>query len=311
MSASSITPIWPDDEFVGTIGDADCFQMPTGQSYCIARTLAQTKPDITTSHRIELTEAILQQAGNQPLVITTHNIAMFNYRPSLRESANRVLNTIIEDLDGRPGTAKWDFKAGPPLFEKLRRFGLGHQRELLSVLNYLEAKGLIGKGQAQVQPYPIPVSVENLIKIEELGSAEPGISCFVAMWFAEEMNQIFDQAISPAIAENGFDPVRIDQKSHNNKIDDEIVAEIRRAHFVVADFTCGPGGARGGVYYEAGLAAGLGKPVIFTVRSTDLGQVHFDTRQFNHIVWEYVEDLRAALSNRIAATIAGAKRLGA
>ena len=42
-----------------------------------------------------------------------------------------------------------------------------------------------------------------------------------------------------------------------NKIDDEIVAEIRRSKFIIADFSHGSDGARGGVYFEAGFAHGL------------------------------------------------------
>ena len=90
-------------------------------------------------------------------------------------------------------------------------------------------------------------------------------------------------------------PVRIDQQEHNNKIDDEIIAEIRRSRFVVADFTQGEKGARGGVYYEAGFAQGLGIEVIFTCRKDvlDNNDIHFDTRQYNHIGWETPEELRA------------------
>jgi hypothetical protein len=51
---------------------------------------------------------------------------------------------------------------------------------------------------------------------------------------------------------------RVDQKHHHlNKVDDEIIAEIRRSRFLVADFTCEPGKVRGGVYFEAGFAMGL------------------------------------------------------
>lgn len=46
----------------------------------------------------------------------------------------------------------------------------------------------------------------------------------------------------------------IGSKEHSNKIDDEIIGEIRRSAFIVADFT----GHRGGVYFEAGFAMGLG-----------------------------------------------------
>ncbi len=58
-----------------------------------------------------------------------------------------------------------------------------------------------------------------------------------------------------------------------------------------------------GVYYEAGFAEGLGIPVIRTVRKDSLGELHFDTRQYNHIVYESQDELRVKLKNRIMATI--------
>ena len=89
--------------------------------------------------------------------------------------------------------------------------------------------------------------------------------------------------------------MRIDSKEHSNKIDDEIIAEIRRSRFVVADFTSEEDKPRGGVYYEAGFAMGLNIPVIWTCRADMIGNVHFDTRQFNHITWDDPEDLRVKL----------------
>ncbi len=123
------------------------------------------------------------------------------------------------------------------------------------------------------------------------------------MWFNDAMNTVFDNGIEPAIKEAGYDPVRIDRKEHNNKIDEEIIAEIRKARFVVADFTHGNDGARGGVYYEAGFAHGLGVPVIFSCRKDCLNKVHFDTRQYNHISWDSPDQLRIAIRNRILATV--------
>ena len=123
------------------------------------------------------------------------------------------------------------------------------------------------------------------------------------MWFDDSMRQAWQRGIAPAIRDAGYEPVRIDQQEHVNKIDDEIIAEIRRARFIVADFTQGDTGARGGVYYEAGFAHGLDIPVIFTCREDSLGKVHFDTRQYNHIVWTEPEELRQSLKNCIAAVI--------
>ena len=109
---------------------------------------------------------------------------------------------------------------------------------------------------------------------------------FVAMWFDESTDEVYSSGIEPGILDAGYKPLRIDRKEHNNKIDDEIIAEIRRSRFLVADFTEGIKGARGGVYYEAGFARGLGIPVFHTCRKDVVDRIHLDTRQFSHILWE-------------------------
>ena len=129
---------------------------------------------------------------------------------------------------------------------------------------------------------------------------------FVAMWFDPSMHDVWEGGFKIAIREAGYKPIRIDQREHVNKICDEIVAEIRKARFVVADFTHGGSGVRGGVYYEAGFAHGLDIPVIFTCRADMLNEIHFDTRQFNHITWEDPEELKKKLADRIAAVIGDA-----
>ena len=57
------------------------------------------------------------------------------------------------------------------------------------------------------------------------------------MWFDLSMDEAYQNGIQPAIEDAGYEAVRIDRKDHNNKIDDEIIAEIRRSRFLVADFT--------------------------------------------------------------------------
>jgi nucleoside 2-deoxyribosyltransferase len=123
---------------------------------------------------------------------------------------------------------------------------------------------------------------------------------FIAMWFDHSVDPAH-LAIEAGIRSAGYEPLRIDRKEHNNKIDDEIVAGIRRSKFLVADFT----GQRGGVYFEAGLAMGLGLPVVWLCRKDEVSQIHFDTRQYNCILWEpdKLADLSKALQNRIEATI--------
>lgn len=122
---------------------------------------------------------------------------------------------------------------------------------------------------------------------------------FVAMWFADAMTPIWKYSLKPGIEDAGYKALRVDSDEHNNKVCDKIIADIRESRFVVADFT----GQRNGVYFEAGFAMGLGLPVIWTVRKDEIDNVHFDTRQYNHIVWEDAADLRRRLAERIRATI--------
>lgn len=128
-----------------------------------------------------------------------------------------------------------------------------------------------------------------------------GKQAFVAMWFHKKMELLYNEAIEPAIKDAGYIAKRIDRAEHANKIDDEIIMEIRRSRFVVADFT----GQRGGVYYEAGFALGLGIPVIWTCQEGAQKELHFDTRQYNHLLWnpEALKPFREALHKRIGAII--------
>lgn len=123
---------------------------------------------------------------------------------------------------------------------------------------------------------------------------------FVAMRFSDEFSEFYN-AVGRGIRNAGFEPLRIDRKQHNNRIDDEIIATIKTSRFVVADFT----EHRGGIYFEAGYALGLGLPLIWIVRQDKLNDVHFDNRQYNFIVWNNAEldALTSALNNRIVATI--------
>ncbi|MET4455449.1 hypothetical protein [Bradyrhizobium sp. RT3b] len=147
-------------------------------------------------------------------------------------------------------------------------------------------------------------NAQGWLKIEELTRKLPSTTqAFVAMWFNPSVEAAYAQGIAPAIADAGYRAVRIDKKEHSNKIDDEIVAEIRRSKFLIADFTCEKEKVRGGVYFEAGFAMGLAIPVIWTVSQQSITDLHFDTRQYNHIAWDTPANLRIALRARIEAVI--------
>ena len=175
--------------------------------------------------------------------------------------------------------------------------------EVIQLERYLIERGWIYAPSGTQDTLTATVTVDGHIHIADRATTTDSSQAFVAMWFHESTSAAYVAAIEPAIRDAGYTPVRIDQKEHINKIEDEIIAEIRRSRFVVADFTQGDQGARGGVYYEAGFAHGLGLPVILTCREDAFDTLHFDTSHYNHIVWSTPEELRDRLRNRILAVI--------
>lgn len=152
------------------------------------------------------------------------------------------------------------------------------------------------------------LSLEGWKQARELRRVRgPGNQAFVAMWFAKEMDAAFDGGFDPALRATGHAPYRVDRDNHNNKIDDQIVAQIRRSKLVIVDAT----GARPNAYYEAGFAAGLGIPVIWCccdsprapglTSGTWIDNLPFDIRQHAFTFWSDSTDLREKLTARIRA----------
>lgn len=171
------------------------------------------------------------------------------------------------------------------------------------ILNGLLDQQLIEpRGDKQQPPYRLTTKGWSRVADVERGLASLEYQqAFVAMWFDSTMDQAWREGFVPGIETgSNIKAMRVDLREHNQKICDVIVAEIRKSSFLVADFT----GDRGGVYFEAGFAKGLGIPVIFSCQKGSwIDKLHFDTRQYNHIIWETPADLAVKLKNRIAATI--------
>lgn len=209
--------------------------------------------------------------------------------------------------------------------------------EVIAVLSLLFKEGFTSAPDPFNTHNDLSITAKGYQRLRELKRPNSGSSaCFVAMWFSEEMNNVFEQAIKPAIeflepreTTPLYRAVKIDNVEHINDINDEIIAQIRRSRFMVCDLT----GYRGGVYFEAGFAYGLGLEVIYTCRKDwtkeeilkdgsgkeinvlfdSTGKeiavkkegVHFDLAHRNRIEWEpdKLEEFRTKLENRIKAVI--------
>ena len=182
------------------------------------------------------------------------------------------------------------------------------EEELRYYVQSLIDRNLIQKMSQEIGPVPLSVAItaDGWDYLEQLERhIEDRTQAFVAMSFSEDLKSIWEGPIYRAIKKAGYKPYRVDAEPHSDRIDVKIISEIKNSRFVVADVT----EQKRGVYFEAGYAQGLGLPVIWCVRKDDLDNVHFDTRQYNHIVWETADDLETQLYDFICAIIGKGKEV--
>ena len=284
----------------------------TGGKYAVSEALVNGEiKRITDPQRARLTTWLVDQrvqGVEQPEITATVVEKVKAKRPlPVHERAERLLRFIADQIEtvGAVFDIRREHPAAYAWSESIRSDEISYFLEYLMKKNWLfsgDNVAIRGFGGRNL-PVVFEVSVEGYSNIAEQAYNADSSQAFVAMWFDDSMNEVFEKGIEPAVIDSGYTPLRIDRKEHINKIDDEIIAELRRSRFLVADFTHGEDGARGGVYYEAGFAHGLDLPVIFTCQKDSLDTLHFDTEHYSHIVWFDPLDLRENLKNRILAVI--------
>ena len=154
--------------------------------------------------------------------------------------------------------------------------------DLIKAAEWLEKEGFIKlrKHEQRISMKPQPSLLSAYAAPKSAGAKD---ECFVAMSFAkEEKLEALYRAMQLGAGRAGYRAVRVDRIEHINKIDDEIIARIREAKFVIADLT----GQNCGVYYEAGFADGLERKIIYTCEQHDINNVHFDINHNNILLWE-------------------------
>lgn len=187
--------------------------------------------------------------------------------------------------------------------------------ELFNILAELSEKGYVDDGLSTDSDPSASIRIKGIEFIKEKKNKSDRNKCFVAMWFNPSKDKIYDDVIKPICEEVGYKTIRVDKLQFNDDITDHIIAEIKESYFVIADLT----GFRGGVYYEAGFARGLGKEVILTckkdyeikIRYEKKGKLipergpHFDVSHLSTIFWkeDELDELKQNLKNRILATV--------
>lgn len=310
-------PIWGTEaEVIMAPGGTDAFDVDSpraGGRYRITGTAKATLGELSPEERLKLTSWLVEQhmLGIERPEISTQTLkeACKRARLPMMERIHRLIRLLarLQEESLNRGAGEKISTADRPNRELVIAYSESRQiGEVDDLLQDMQSKGwvecddkVLSGGYALCR-----VTMDGYLHLEKLRQ-EGGSSdqAFVAMWFHENMDSFYHHGIEPAVSEAGYRALRIDRAQFLDKIDDRIIAEIRRSRFLVADFTQGEDGARGGVYYEAGFAHGLGIPVIFTCRQDCIDQVHFDTRQYPHIRYANAEELKECLLARILATL--------
>jgi len=167
--------------------------------------------------------------------------------------------------------------------------------DLVTQEGFLEINPMHQAMNTDLPEFRLTAKAWTLLQPYEASQSRRG---FIAMHFDASLEDAH-QAIRQAITEAGYEPLRVDQQNFADKICDRVIADIRQAQFAVADLT----NNRPNVYYEAGFAQALGKPVFWTCRQGT--EIHFDVRQYPYIEWATPEDLRRKLADALRARLLG------
>lgn len=267
-------------------------------TYGITKAFRNTPP-VISANTLPYLSAATRQASERgaPLILGQGDVRKFaeSHKSSTVSSKIEKLLQAIARRCKQPGSGcNFNIKLDCPLFD------CSSSDELLALNDYV-----VGMKWAWITPgnggiYAYVLTIEGWLKVQPL-SRPGGISgrCFVMMSFDPSLDAAYWNGIKPAIIDCGFTPICMKEIQETEGITDRILAEIRLAEFVVADFTL----QRHGVYFEAGFAKALGRTVVKSCREDDLENLHFDTKHYGHVVWTTPEDLRAGLAQSIRANV--------
>ena len=290
--------------------------------------LAYQRSEATADWRWQLSSAVRAATDRSGKLSDT--IVSDNYKQLIElaakpsdalENADFLIAAIAERTDSlgsatRPEDAKsilaWVARSWVKSFEHLQAL----VRELQGLSLLLFNSHVL---KPQEPSYSFVLKPEGWRRAIELRRRHgPGNQAFVAMWFHPQLDVLYKEGIKLGLLEVGYNPYRVDGDPRPEMIDNKIIAGIRSSSLLIADCT----GARQSVYFEAGLAMGLGIEVVWCCnhlkRSVPDGEVRlevpthdqgldwfdvvsFDTRQYPHILWSTPGDLREQIVDMVRA----------
>ena len=220
------------------------------------------------------------------------------------QTPNEKLENLFISLASRFKYAGEDIDLGKELLSSQfsQKHYFANENETNFYVQTLVTNGLITYLRRTHFEVRISITYDGLIKL--IGLQEEGAKsnrCFVAMSFDTEENSLFYDVIQPVCEKYNFLAIRVDKiHTHSEQsINDLIIAEIKKARFIIADFTKN----KDGVYFEAGYGLGRGKKVIYSCQRTHFDNLHFDLNHFPFLIYDTNHEFKEMLENKIQSFI--------
>jgi len=292
------------------------YHCPQCGKFSLSGTLVATihsKLDTTVKKAI-LSHAIRKMQRQQKWPFLTHDVVTKILEdqslPQPHEQVDNLIRWLGDNLSGPGEEIRINHKNHQAILGAVNQAGFGFIIDYMHNHDLIE--GDLTKDRGILHEAEITLIFDGWDRYESIkrGSLDSQ-TAFMAMQFNDsELDIAYLQCFKPAVEQTGFNLVRLDEQPIAGLIDDQLRVKILTARFLVADLTHG----NQGVYWEAGFAEGLGKPVIYTCEKrffnredpySEMGGVHFDANHHLTVIWEEKDLEKAAdiLKATIRATL--------
>ena len=167
----------------------------------------------------------------------------------------------------------------------------GRAERLRDVLDELIPGGIIDRSGTRALDSLEEKPKDTLRTAGYTSAAKPRV--FVAMPFADSMDDIFHYGIQGAVKSAGFLCGRADLASFVGDVMEWVKQRISSAEFVIADLSTG----NPNVYLEVGYAWGCGRPTILLV--SDTTELKFDVKGQRCLVYKSIKQLEDVLRKEL------------
>ena len=268
--------------------DGNRYSCPRCGNFRFSRTLVSTLPNKLSSDSsawAKISHALRSMQGNDQVAEMYSNTideVLKRLLPTPSEQADLFLRWVAEEVDGPGEIVEVGYVTHGGIIGSKSDAGFRF------VLQHLFDEKLVSENmvEAEGDPSQVTLTFKGWEHYETLRKGDKTFrKAFMAMKFGDPtLDEVVNAVFRPAVQQTGFELRKLDDSPPAGLIDNRLRVEIQTSDFLIADLSHD----NSGVYWEAGYAEGLGKPVVYTCERTkfEREQTHFDTSHHLTIKWD-------------------------